>query len=51
MEMHAADRAPQAPHLNRDLDRYTSDAGGVRPVWMLAAALLFVALSAFFFVH
>jgi hypothetical protein len=48
LEMHAADRPPQAPALHRDRDRYTSAADGVSPVWMLIAALVFFALVAFF---
>jgi hypothetical protein len=52
MEMHAAERAPQAPALHRDLDRHTnSDAGSVRPMWMLGAAVLLIVIAAFFFVR
>lgn len=51
MEMHAADRAAHAPALHRDLDRYTSDSGGAKPVWMLVVAGLLIALAAFFALH
>ena len=48
MEMHAADRAPQAPFLNRDLDRSDSSRAGVNPVWLLTCAILLVSIAAFF---
>jgi hypothetical protein len=48
MEMHAADRPPQAPPLNRDLDRGGSAADGAAPALMIGAALLFIAIIAFF---
>jgi hypothetical protein len=47
MEMHAADRPDQAPFLNRDLDRSASRAGA-SPIWMFCAALLLIAIAAFF---
>jgi hypothetical protein len=51
LEVHAADRPPEAPALHRDLDRSDGAAVGASPVWMLGAALLFVAITAFFFIR
>jgi hypothetical protein len=48
LEIHAADRPPQGPALHRDLDRYNSAADGASPLLMIAAAVLFIAIAAFF---
>lgn len=48
LEMHAADRPPAAPALHRDTDRYEGAADGASPVWMIAAALVFAGIVAFF---
>lgn len=48
MEMPAADGAPQAPFLHRDLDRSNGAGAGVSVIWLVSAALLLVALAAFF---
>lgn len=48
MEMHATDRADEAPFLHRDLDRAGSAAGGANPVWMACTAILLIAIAAFF---
>jgi hypothetical protein len=48
LEMHAADQPPAGPPLHRDPLRLESASDGVNPVWMLAAALASVAITAFF---
>ena len=48
LEMHAADRPPKAPALHRDGGRYASAGGGVSPVALIIAALVFIAITAFF---
>jgi hypothetical protein len=48
LEMHAADRPPQAPALHRDPARYDSDAGGASPLSLIIGALVFLAIIAFF---
>jgi hypothetical protein len=48
LEMHAADQPPAGPPLHGDSVRLESASDGVNPVWMLAAALALVAITAFF---
>lgn len=36
LEMRAADRPPEGPPLNRDLDRSEATGDGVQPLWMMA---------------
>ncbi len=48
LEMHAADQPPHGPPLQKDPVRLESASDGVNPLWMLAAALAFAAITAFF---
>lgn len=48
LEMHSADQPPNGPPLHRDPVRLESASDGVNPLWMLVAALAFLALTAFF---
>jgi hypothetical protein len=50
LEIHAADRPPAAPALNRDLDRHPQGAVASSPVQMLLAALVFFAITGFFLI-
>jgi hypothetical protein len=47
--LHAAERAAQVPARNGDLAPHTRGAGVVRPLWLLRAATLFIAVTTFFF--
>ncbi len=48
LEAHAADRAPQAPALHRDPDRLEHARDGASPFAMIAGALIFFGMAAFF---
>jgi hypothetical protein len=48
VEMHAADRPSRSPALHRDPDRLDKSRDGASPVTMIAWALLFFAITAFF---
>jgi hypothetical protein len=48
MEIHAEDRPPQAPALNRDLDRVKPAAAGVSLASIISVTLLFIAITTFF---
>jgi hypothetical protein len=48
LEMHAADRPARSPALHRDPDRLDKARDGASPITMIAWALLFFAIIAFF---
>jgi len=48
MELHSAERPLRAPALSRDPIRLRGEADAAPPLSMLAAALLFIGLSALF---
>jgi hypothetical protein len=48
LEVHAADRPPQAPALHRDLDRAKGASDGASPASLLIAGLIVIAIVAFF---
>jgi hypothetical protein len=48
LEVHAADRPPQAPALHRDRDRARGASDGASPISLIVAGLIIIAITAFF---
>jgi hypothetical protein len=48
LELHAADRPPQAPALHGDRERANGASDGSSPAALVVAGLIFIAITAFF---